>query len=181
MEKKGSFFILLVIIAVLTLIVAVLAAFIILVGINPPQAAAITNDQAIGSRSEVTVIDEKLISTRKLFSEKQFFNLKSSDGKMAICMVNVTIKYINKLDGIKDVEAKMQVNEDNLKEIVSSYFKGLTYDQIEKLETKLQAKEDLKNEMNVFLLSTIEKESDRRKVGEIVYEIIFSEWNYQKQ
>ena len=171
---------LLVIIAILTLIIAVLAAFIILVGINPPQSA-VANGSPPVSGPQATVIDEKLLTPLKLFSDKQYFNLRTDDNRLSVVIVDVTIKYINKMDGIKDVAAKISLHEDNLKEIVCNYFQSMTYDEIKNLDTKLQAKEDLKDEMNSFLIATIEKDTDRRKVVEIVYEVVFSGWNYQQQ
>jgi len=189
LERKGSFFILLIIIAILTLIIAVLATFIIVVGVNGPQKAV--SEERETSKSDdseddetssptPTVIDENLLSTVKLFSERTLFNLKTDEGKTAALMADVTIKYINKMSGIKDVTAKISANEDNLKEIVSNYFNSLTFDDVTQLETKLQAKEDLKAEMNRYLISTIENEGDRKKVKEIVYEVVFSGWNYQR-
>ena len=181
MEKKSNFFILLIIIAVLTMIIAVLAAFIIIVGINKPAVAdvstpGVTNAYVPGALPP----DEQYISTMKLFSDKQFFNLKSDDpNKIAVCIVDVSVKYYNKLEGIKDVPAKMTLNQDNLKEIISTYFQNITLEQIKEIETKIKAKEELKIELNQFLISTIDKEKDRRNVGEIVYEVVFSGWNYQ--
>ena len=182
MEKKSSFFIFLIIIAVLTLIVAALTAFIVLI---MPNRMSAVDAQASGAAPQavvtaVTPPDEKYISTMKLFSDRQFFNLKNEDpNKISVCIVDVSIKYHNKVDGIKDVPAKMDLNMDNLKEIVSTYFQNVTLDQIKEIETKARAKEDLKAELNQFLISTVDKEKDRRKVTEVVYEVVFSGWNYQ--
>ena len=181
MEKKSSFFIFLIIIAILTLVVAALTAFIVLVMPNMK-----TTTEASGSVQAQVVVpsvsppDERFISTMKLFSDRQFFNLKNEDpNRISICIVDVSIKYHNKLDGIKDVQAKMDLNMDNLKEIVSTYFQNISLDQIKEIETKAKAKDELKAELNQFLISTIDKEADRRKVTEVVYEVVFSGWNYQ--
>jgi flagellar basal body-associated protein FliL len=185
MEKKGNFFVLLIIIAVLTLAVAVLAAFIFLVGFNQPSAAADDGAAAqaaadAAAASAVEPPDEASLTTMKLFADKQFFNLKSTDpNKLAVCIVDVSVKYFTKVDGIKDVAAKMTLNEDNLKEIVSTYFQQLTLEDLERIETRAKAKDDLKRELNEFLISTIDKASDRQKVKEIIYEVVFSGWNYQ--
>ena len=181
LEKKSSFFIFLIIIAVLTLVVAALTAFIVLVMPNQKVAA----EASAGGQAQVVVPsvmppDERYISTMKLFSDRQFFNLKNDDpNKISVCIVDVSIKYHNKLDGIKDVQAKMDLNMDNLKEIVSTYFQNISLDQIKQIETKAKAKEELKAEINQFLISTVDKEKDRRKVTEVVYEVVFSGWNYQ--
>ena len=181
MEKKSSFFIFLIIIAILTLVVAALTAFIVLVMPNMKTTA----EPSSGAQTQIVVPsvtppDERFISTMKLFSDRQFFNLKNEDpNKISICIVDVSIKYHNKLDGIKDVQAKMDLNMDNLKEIVSTYFQNISLDQIKEIETKAIAKEELKAELNQFLISTIDKEADRRKVTEVVYEVVFSGWNFQ--
>jgi flagellar basal body-associated protein FliL len=180
LEKKGNFFVLLVIIAVLTLIVAVLSAFIIIVGINPPvNSVTAESNLSSGVRGpELQPVDDNLISTLKLF-EKEVFRVHCDEGKLAVVRADVTIKYINKLDGIKDVSAKVSLHEDSLREITGKYFQRMECTNMSLLETRLQAKEDLKDEMNAFLLATIEKDSDRRKVTEIIYEVVFPTWNEQ--
>ena len=179
MEKKGNFFILLIIIALLTLIIAVLAAFIILVGVN--QQTAATSAGTGGSLQPPAPVSESLLSTVKLFPERQILNLKSTDGRIAAGYVDISLKYINKVDGIKDVAAKIELNEDNLREIVGNYFLRMTYEEASTPEARVRAKEDLKDEMNVFLISTIDNEKDMRKVYEIVYEVVFAGWTFQRQ
>jgi flagellar basal body-associated protein FliL len=183
LEKKGNFFILLIIIAVLTLIIAVLAAFIVIVGINgSPQVAS---EAAGGGGADdflsVTPPDESTLATMPLFADRQFFNLRNTAGssQLSVCIVDVSIKYFTKVDGIKDVPAKLELNQGNMKEIVSTYFQELTRDEIEMISTKADAKENLKKELNEFLISTISSDKDRKKVSEIVYEVVFSGWNYQ--
>jgi uncharacterized protein (UPF0333 family) len=182
LEKKGNFFILLIIIAVLTLIIAVLAAFIVIVGINgSPQVASEAGAAGSGDFLSVTPPDESTLATMPLFADRQFFNLKNTSGssQLSVCIVDVSIKYFTKIDGIKDVPAKLELNQGNMKEIVSTYFQELTRDEIEKISTKADAKENLKRELNEFLISTISSDKDRKKVSEIVYEVVFSGWNYQ--
>ncbi|MDR1440662.1 MAG: hypothetical protein LBJ10_11925 [Clostridiales bacterium] len=183
MEKKSNFFILLIIIAVLTLIIAVLAAFIVLVGFNSPQAATAGAGPAAEGGGVVYAAppDESTLATLPLFADRQFFNLKNAPGssQLSVCIVDVSIKYFTKVDGIKDVAAKLELNKSNMKEIVSTYFQDLTRDEIDKIATKAEAKENLKSELNEFLISTISSDKDRKKVTEIVYEVVFSGWNYQ--
>ena len=178
MEKKGNFFILLIIIALLTLIIAVLAAFIILVGVNQPTIAG---DGSLAMNAPAPApVSETLLSTLKLFPERQILNLRSAGGRSGAGTVDVSIKYINKVDGIKDVAAKIGLHEDNLREIVSNYFLTKTFEQVSTLEARLQAKEDLKDEMNMFLISTIDNEKDLQKVNEVVYEVVFAGWTFQQ-
>ena len=182
MEKKGSFFIFLVIIAVLTLIIAALVSFIMLVGINSPSAAAGGNDAA--SSPAVSGMfgeppDEASLDTVSLLDKSQPINLKSDDpSKPAYALVSMSVKYFIKIDGIKDVQAKITLNKANLQEIATTYFMAMGLEEFSKFETKAKVKEDLKKEMNEFLLSTISTEKDRRKVKEVIYDVIFSEWNY---
>jgi len=178
LEKKSNFFVLLVIIAVLTLIIAVLSAFIIIVGINPPGVSAAESNSSSSNGAALQPIDDSLISTVKLF-DKELFRVHCDEGKLAVVKADVTIKYINKIDGIKDVPAKITLHEDSLREIAGKYFQRLDCKYMGAIETRLQAKEDLKDEMNAFLLATIEKDSDRKKVSEIIYEVVFPTWTEQ--
>ena len=189
MEKKASTFLLLIIIAVQTLIVAALAVFVFVVGVNPPNMS-VSADSADGlspdasGSPEVVVYmpppDEADLATVDLFGENKYFNLKSDgDSKNSVIVVNVSVKYFTKLDGIKNVTEKMNLNKANLQEIVGLYFQSKTLDEIKEADTRIQAKDDLKREMNDFLLSTIDKEKDRRKVTAVIYDVAFSGWTYQ--
>jgi flagellar basal body-associated protein FliL len=188
MEKKASTFLLLIIIAVQTLIVAALAVFVFIVGVSPPNMSASADSPAppaAGAESANVVIalpppDEAELATIELFGENKFFNLKSNgEAKTSVIVVNVSIKYFNKIDGIKSVDEKINKNKPNLQEIVGIYFQNKTLDEIKEAETRIQAKEDLKKEMNDYLLATIDKEKDRRKVTSIIYDVAFSGWTYQ--
>ena len=179
MEKKSSFFIFLIIIAVMTLIIAALASFILLVGITRPDAAA------DGGGTPATVItgeppDEDSLATVVLLESGKPINLKTDDpSKPSFALVEMSIKYFIKLDGIKDVQAKITLNKANLQEIVTTYFMAMSVDEFSKFETKARVKDELKKELNDFLLTTISSEKDRRKVKEVIYDCVFSAWNYQ--
>ncbi|MDR3120561.1 MAG: flagellar basal body-associated FliL family protein [Clostridiales bacterium] len=181
MEKKGNFFILLIIIAVLTLIIAVLAAFIVIVGINRP-AAAQEGDPA-GSYAAAPAVeppDEASLSTASLLEAGKPINLKSSStAKPSYAIIEMSVKYFNTIDGIKDVAAKIELNKPNLQEIVTTYFMEMSVEDFAQFETKARAKDELKQEFNEFLLTTIPAEKDRRKVKEIIYDVVFTAWNYQ--
>jgi hypothetical protein len=153
----------------------------VIVGINSPQQAAAPGAAAQADSVQLAPPpDEASLATMALFSDRQFFNLKNSGSStLSVCIVDVSIKYFSKVDGIKDVAAKLTLNQNNLKEIVSSYFQELTRDEIEQISTKAAAKDDLKKELNEYLISTISNDGDRKKVSEIIYEVVFSGWNYQ--
>ena len=182
MEKKSSFFIFLIIIAVLTLIIAALVTFIMLVGINTPSAVA--EGANPGGAPPVTVAGEPpkedSLATVLLLESGKPINLRTDDpARPSYALIEMSVKYFTKVDGIKDVEAKMTLNKANLQEIVTTYFMAMSVEEFSKFDTKPRVKEELKKELNVFLLTTISAEKDRRKVKEVIYDVVFSAWNYQ--
>ena len=186
MEKKGNFFLLLLIIAILTLIIAALVTFIMLVGITAPaQVASNAGGEGSGYTGPPIIIygeppDEASLSTMQLIASNQPLNLMTDNpAKPSYALVELSIKYFNKIDGIKDVPAKIDLNKANLQEIVTTYFMAMSVEEFSRFETKTLAKNDLKRELNTFLLTTIPGEKDRRKVTEVVYDVVFSAWNYQ--
>jgi len=183
LEKKSSFFIFLFIIAVMTLIIAVLASFILLVGISGTKAEAEEPAREGGVANNTLLIsppDEEDLSIMPLLETSKPINLKSENAaKPSYAIIEMSVKFFNKLDGIKDVQSKMNLNKANLQEIVTMYFMAMDVETFSKVETKIKAKEELKEQLNFFLLSTIAVEKDRRKVKEVVYDVVFSSWNYQ--
>ena len=193
MEKKGSSFIFLIIIALMTLIIAVLATFILLVGISGNTMAAENGgaggggaggaggaaDDSVYNTIFISPPDESELSAMQLLTSSQPINLKSENPqKPSYAIVDMSIKYFNTVEGIKDINSKMTLNKANLQEIVTTYFMAMDVSEFSNFETKIAAKKDLKEQMNIFLISTIAVEKDRRKVKEIVYDVIFSAWNY---
>ena len=182
LEKKGSFIVFLFIIAVLTLVIAALVTFIMVVGINNPAIAA---EGANTNESNPYVLageppDEASLATIILLESGQPINLLPGDAaKPSFALVEMSVKYFIKVDGIKDVQAKMALNKANLQEIVTTYFMTMSVDEFSRFETKARAKDELKQELNEFLLTTISGEKDRRKVKEVIYDVVFSAWNYQ--
>ena len=182
MEKKGSFFIFLIIIAILTLVIAALVSFIMLIGINQPSAVAEGGAGAAATVPAMTAEppDEESLATVVLVESGKPINLKTEDAsKPAFALIEMSVKYFIKVDGIKDVSAKMTLNKANLQEIVTTYFMAMSVDEFSRFETKARVKEELKQELNDFLLTTISAEKDRRKVKEVIYDVVFSAWNYQ--
>jgi len=178
LEKKSSFFIFLIIIAILTLIIAALVSFIMLVGINA------SNSAPNGGESSATVSveppDESLLANLVLLESARPINLRTDDPtRPSFALVEMSIKYFKQVDGIKDVQAKITLNTANLQEIVTTYFMAMGVDEFSKFETKARAKEELKKELNEYLLMTISSEKDRKKVDEVIYDVVFSAWNYQ--
>ena len=183
MEKKGSFFLFLIIIAILTLIIAVLVSFILLVGINSPAVASDGAGAQGAAGSYVATGDppnEADLATAPLLDSNSPINLKTdSPLKPSFAIVELSVKYFTKIDGIKDVEAKINLNKANMQEIATTYFMAMDVEEFSRFETKARAKEELKQELNDFLLTTISAEKDRRRVKEVIYDVVFSSWNYQ--
>jgi len=182
LEKKSSFFIFLFIIAVLTLIIAALVSFIMLVGINAQSASADTENAGNASSMAITVEppDEDSLATIVLIESGQPINLMTDNpSRPSFALVEMSVKYFIKVDGIKDVQAKINLNKANLQEIVTTYFMAMSVNDFSRFETKARVKDELKQELNDYLLSTISAEKDRRKVKEVIYDVVFSAWNYQ--
>jgi len=182
LEKKGNFFIFLLIIAILTLIIAALVSFIMLVGISgPPAVAESANDTG---PQAFTVVgeppDEGALATLVLLESGKPINLMTDNAsRPSFALIEMSIKYFVKVDGIKDVQAKINLNAANLQEIVTTYFMAMSVEEFSRFETKARVKDELKQEFNNYLISTISAEKDRRKVTEVVYDVVFSAWNYQ--
>ena len=183
MEKKGNFFLFLLIIAILTLIIAVLVSFILLVGINGPGVASeggVAPGEANPNMPAGEPPDEADLATVQLLDSSSPINLKCDNPqKPSYAIVDLSLKYFSKVDGIKDVPAKITLNTANMREIVTTYFMAMDVDEFSSFETKARAKDELKQELNNFLLTTISSEKDRRKVKEVIYDVVFSAWNYQ--
>jgi flagellar basal body-associated protein FliL len=165
---KGSFFILLIIVAVLTLALAVLAGYLFFVAGSPNAVTEV-------SAKETTVrpSDENL-GVYKLYESKEYFNLKNEDeSKIAVIRVNVQLVYYKKVKGIKDVAKKIETYDGQLKEIVGTYFQSLTLEEVKKPETKEKAKTDLAKRMNELLTASEKEKRD------IIYTINFDDWFYQ--
>jgi flagellar basal body-associated protein FliL len=177
LEKKGSFFILLIIVAVLTLIIAVLAAFIVLVGINGGGGAVV-------SANGVVVMTEppaqESLTTLQLFDTTKPMNLKKSadSGDAKYAQIEMSVKYHNKIEGVKDVAAMMELEKASLQEIVTTYFMEMSVEEFSNFETKALVKAELKTEFNNFLISSINGEEERSKIKEVIYDVVFSAWNY---
>jgi flagellar basal body-associated protein FliL len=170
------------IIAILTLVIAALVSFIMLVGINGPSVSAEANNPARDA-DQILISGEppkeSSLATIVLLESGQPINLLTSDPtRPSYALVEMSVKYFIKIDGIKDVQAKMTLNKDNLREIVTTYFMAMSVDEFSRFETKARVKEELKKELNEFLLTTVSAE-ERRKVKEFIYDVVFSAWNYQ--
>ncbi|PQQ67859.1 flagellar basal body-associated FliL family protein [Acetivibrio saccincola] len=168
MESRGSFIILISIVAVLSLTLALLAGYVWLGQNSNPVSAKDPHNQ------NVRIPLEKELIKEKLFDEKTAFNLKSEDsGKTSVIVVSVELSYFKKVKGIKNTTAKIEANKGKLQEIVGTYFQKLTVDDVADVEFKEKAREELTALMNEFLLSNENSKEN------IIYTIVFEQWFYQ--
>ena len=173
MEGKGTFFILIFIVAILTLTLAVLAGYLFFIGGAP-------DDENPDSQEEVVKVPEPdELGYYNMFEEKKFFNLRSSEEteQSHIILVNIElIYYLEVLDERKDtivVEERINAYDSQIKELVGTYFQQMTIEEAKKVETKKKSKEELKKLINELLASGKKPKSD------IIYDVVFKEWFYQ--
>ncbi|OGO80551.1 MAG: hypothetical protein A2Y21_00700 [Clostridiales bacterium GWC2_40_7] len=172
MESKGTFFILIIVVAVLTLTLAALAGYLFLVQGTPGAKSAQTQEteavKEIPKEADLTIIE--------LYEGgKKYFNLKNDDDKIAVIQVNIALKHFNEIKENKKIKVaeKMQANVLEIKELVSTYFMQVTLEDVKHSDAKEKAKVELKKQINE-LLNEGEKEP-----YEFVYKVIIDEWLYQ--
>lgn len=170
MEGKGSYFILLVIVAFLSITLAFLAIAFFFFGrggeseVDKPVATATTS---------VPTADDLAI---KVICEKQNFNLKkTSDKEIAVIVLSVTMKHFKTVDDLKEAEvtAKIDFYSKEINSALITYFLGLTLEDVSKEETINKAEEELTQKINEILANGDSKASP------IVYSIICDYWFYQ--
>ena len=172
LESKGTFFILIIVVAVLTLTLAALAGYLFLVQGTPGAKSAQTQEteavKEIPKEADLTIIE--------LYEGgKKYFNLKNDDDKIAVIQVNIALKHFNEIKENKKIKVaeKMQANVLEIKELVSTYFMQVTLEDVKHSDAKEKAKVELKKQINE-LLNEGEKEP-----YEFVYKVIIDEWLYQ--
>lgn len=168
MEGKGSFFILLVIIAILTLTLAVTMGYLFIVG-GPSQSKVVTVEAQATKRPA-----EKELEKLVLFTDG-IFNLRSEDSsKVPVIMITAEITYYKNIKGYSGkVNEKINFDLPKIKELVGTYFQKLTLDEVKNPEAKEKANKELCNQINEYLSSTEKEKRD------FIYEIAFEKWFYQ--
>lgn len=172
MESKGPFFILIVVVAVLTLTLAALAGYLFLV--QGTQSNKTENQSA--AVVKVVPKEEDLV-TIPLYNGKSYFNLKNDDPKkIAMIQVSVSLKCMKQFKENKKtvkVEEKILSYSDEIKELVIRFFLNMTIDEIKNTTVMDSAKEELKKQINELL------NEGQKEPQEIVYKVIFAEWLFQ--
>jgi flagellar basal body-associated protein FliL len=171
LETKSTFFILIIVVAILTLALAALAGYIFLVQGVPPKISTSTS-----TTIKVAPTEDEL-TTISLFDGKRYFNLKNVDAKkIAIIQVNVSLKCLSTIKEEKKTikaEDKITAYSPEIQELVIKFFLNMTEDQIKSPSELDFTKEQLKKEINDLLYG------EKKDKHEIVYKVIFSEWLFQ--
>ncbi|NTV90934.1 MAG: flagellar basal body-associated FliL family protein [Clostridiales bacterium] len=173
MESKGTFFILIIVVAVLALTLAALAGYIFLVQGNSNGSEAEATE-AVHETAEVPTAEE--LSTIELYESKKYFNLKNEDpNKIAVIQVGVSLRYFSAFEDDKKliVAEKIEAYLPKIKEIVGTYFLNVTLDQVKDPVEIQKIKDELKIQINEQLNAGEEEER------EYVYEVIFDDWLFQ--
>ncbi|MDP4094791.1 MAG: flagellar basal body-associated FliL family protein [Bacillota bacterium] len=171
MEGKGSFFILILIVALLTLTLAVLAGYLFFAGSSSSKTPAQVSQQA----SSVVPSDSDL-TKKLLFTDKTYFNLKN-DGtnKISVIEVNVELDYFKTVKGLSGkVDDKITAYDGQIKELIGTYFQNMTFGQAESPDAKITAKKELTKQINELLVET-----EKDKTLKILYSVNFPLWFYQ--
>ncbi len=172
LESKGTFFILIIVVAVLTLALAALAGYLFLVQGTPGTHAEANLNPG---QAEEDLKPEEAVRL-PLYDSKKYFNLKNEDPKkIAVIQVSVYLKCIGKLktDKKANVEEMVTAYTPEIQEKVMRFFMNLTLEEVKNPEVFDSAKESLKTQINEIL------NTGRKEPEKIVYEVIFSEWFYQ--
>lgn len=169
LENKGIFYILLIIVAILTLSLALMAGYLFVVSDAPnnPESADMmaANQEKIPNDNELAYYD--------LYTEKTNFNLMSEDGRIHVLQMTAKLKYFKRVKGIKNTQQKITLYDSEIKELFGTYFQKVTVDQVSKPEFKEKSKIELTQLINELL----NKGEEKKKA--IIYTTIFDEWFYQ--
>jgi flagellar basal body-associated protein FliL len=172
LESKGTFFILIIVVAILTLTLAALAGYLFLVQ-GAPQAKVDAKTSA-----EAKVIPKEAdLSVIPLYDGKRYFNLNNDDPKkIAIIQVNISLKCMKQFKEEKKAvtaEEKITSYSQEIQELIVRFFLQITIENVKDPAIFDKAKEDLKKQINTLL------NEGQKEPQDIVYKVIFSEWLFQ--
>lgn len=177
MESKSTFFILIVVVAILTLSLAALAGYIFIVQGTPGGGSGKTDgDPAEAGDNDKPVPKEEDLIKIPLYGSARYFNLKSvNSNKTKIIQANVTLKCYKTLKNNKkaNVEEMVTKRSEEIQELVVRFFMTLTEDEVKDPTVLDRAKEDLAKQINTLMNEGVDKPED------VVYKVIFSEWLFQ--
>jgi flagellar basal body-associated protein FliL len=178
LESKSTFFILIIVVAVLTLLLAALAGYIFIVQGNLGGGNKGTGESQSadgGEQAKLIPKEEDLIKV-PLYGSTRYFNLKSANpDKTSIIQVNVTLKCYKTLRNNKraNVEEMIAARSEEIQELIVRFFMTLTEVEVKDPAVLDKSKEDLTRQINALMNEGVEKPED------IVYRVVFSEWLFQ--
>jgi len=168
--NKGSFIVLIVIVAMLTVSVAMLAGYILIF------RSGVETNMNVNNNNENVVkrpADDEL-GHKKLYNESQYFAVQNDNSsKTSILRIGIDLVYYTKGTGKKNYAEKLELFDSEIKELIGTYFQDKTLSQVKDIEFKKQAKEDLKRMINDLL------NSNEKVYTEYIYEVVFYDWFYQ--
>ncbi len=164
------------VVVILTLALAMLAGFVFLVGGHSTDNTTVSNISNKVKDANVTPTEDQLAS-EKLTPDNSYFNLKSNDpSKISVLAVDVDITYYIKIDGVKSPATTIAFYNDEMNEYLSTYFSGLTINDVMNPQTKEKAKEDITKRFNEIINSSATSDKDKKTY---IYTIVFGKWFYQ--
>jgi flagellar basal body-associated protein FliL len=177
LESKSTFFILIVIVAVLALSLAALAGYLLIVQGNPGSGDDTRQDGTGDNGEKIKEIpkEEDLVKISLYDGSKYFTLKKSGPDDSSIIQVNVTLKCHKTLKRDKKIIVEDMINSrlEEIQELVVRFFMTRTVDDIKDVEMLDRAKDELAEQINSLLNEGVEKPED------VVYKVIFSEWLFQ--
>lgn len=167
MEGKGSFFILLFIVAFLSLTLAVLAGYVFFVGGNSgtKPASEATHKETTAKIAETELLTESLV-------DKKYYNLKSTDAaKLSVLQVALKVTIYKGKLAEEPAKKILEPYIPRMKEEVSTYFAGITIEEARnQKETKEKAKKELLAKFNEIV------PPDEKTKRKLVIEVVFEDW-----
>jgi len=170
LERKSSYFVLLVIVACLSITLAFLAIgyFVFESGNSSPEKEVVLVTEQIPADDELS---------NKVIFETKNFNLKKTDSKqIAVIMLSASMKHFKTVEELtkeEEVTAKIDFYSTEISSAFGTYFQGLTLEDVSQPDAKKKASEDLKNMINEILTK------NDKKTSPLVYSITFDYWFYQ--
>lgn len=173
MESKSTFFILIIVIAVLSLTLAALAGYLFIV-----QGAS--NDKGGSTALSESEVEKKIPKKDErtniaLFEDKRTYNLKNDNtDKVSMMQVHVALDCYKQLKNDKKavVADRVAAYTDEIQELVVRFFLTKTVSDVEDVAVMDKAKEELAKQMNDLLNEGVKEPED------IIYKVIFSEWMF---
>ncbi len=169
MESKGVFFILIIVIAILTLSLAALAGYIFIVQGNSDNDKESIETAKVDP--DIPAKEDRIVI--QLFDKARTFNLKNKNSdKVSVIQANVALdchKVLanNKKAVVTDIIANYG---SEIQELVVRFFLEKTIDDVKNTAVMDEAKAELEEKINNLLNEGVKKPED------IVYKVIFSEW-----